>query len=273
MVLKFITAGVISAVLAGGAMYLAMDEDMLAQLRSEAKRGHVAENIPSLRRGPEAEKSGDSVVDRLLGRDGAKTQPETPPVAPILEPQDIAEDGSASDPTATNEASANAPDRDASTADETPNQGLPNRVGQKVEEAPPKRGWLEEFLPRRDDSDVATPALGEVDGPLTVNKSIFESLLEQAALVGIVDARDDAYLNILNYSLAQSRYDVAGGLVENLSSPELRDTARQRIGISHAQAGRMDAAFAVVDDIEVKELSDPIRLEIIRSVTMTRQPG
>jgi hypothetical protein len=59
-------------------------------------------------------------------------------------------------------------------------------------------------------------------------------------------------------------------LIENLSTPELRDTARQRIGISHAQAGRMDKAFAVMDGVEIDALSDPIRLEIIRSVTTPR---
>lgn len=251
MVLKFITAGVISAVLAGGAMFLAMDDDMLAQLRADAQRGGFGDSVPELRRGTDTSVQSESVVDRLLGRDDLDTLVEGAPesAASTSEIDEIDQ------PVAT-------------TPVETP-----SRVGRKVDEAPPKRGWLDDFLPRRDTVATPIPVTREFDAPPTVDAAVFDALLEQAALVEIANARDDAYFNILNFSLTQGRYDIADGLVENLSSPELRDTARQRIGISHAQAGRMDKAFAVLDDIEIKELADPIRLEIIRAVTMTREPG
>ncbi|MGJ8559948.1 MAG: hypothetical protein ACSHX3_06895 [Litorimonas sp.] len=242
MVLKFLTAGVISAILAGGAMYLAMDDEMLAQLRAEAQGVRSGDSVPALRRNAETPVEGGTVVDRLLGRDD----------------MDRNDDPSAVEPT--------------STAETLPTE-TPSRVGQTVEDAPPKRGWLDDFLPRRDTVATPIPVTREPDVPGPVDPAVFATLIEQAALVEIVDARDDAYFNILNFSLSEGRYDVAAGLVENLSSPELRDTARQRIGIRHAQAGRMDKAFAVLDDIEIKELTDPIRLEIIRSVTMSRQPG
>lgn len=256
MVLKFLTAGVISAVLAGGAMYLAMDDDMLAQLRADAQRGGFGDGVPELRGGTDGSAPTESVVDRLLGRDDIDRSVDTPisetPAADALDEN---------------------PDTSGfETSDTTPVEAT-RRIGRPVETAPPKRGWLDDFLPRRDTVATPIPVTRETDASRPVDSTVFDTLVEQAALVEIVDARDDAYLNILNFSLTEGRYDVADGLVADLSSPELRDTARQRIGISHAQAGRMDKAFAVLDDIEIKELADPIRLEIIRSVTMNRQPG
>jgi hypothetical protein len=253
MVLKFITAGVISAILAGGAMYLAMDDEMLAQLRAEAQRVRMSETVPELRRGPETpvnpeidvvvedqeETDSGSVVDRLLGRDGVSHDIENP-------------------------------DIDESTATDTAPVSPESRVGRRVEEPSEKRGWLDDFLPRRETVESPLPVRRESDAPPPADPAVFDALMEQAALVGIVDARDDAYFNILNFALTEGRYDVADGLIENLSTPELRDTARQRIGISHAQAGRMDKAFAVMDGVEIDALSDPIRLEIIRSVTTPR---
>ena len=102
---------------------------------------------------------------------------------------------------------------------------------------------------------------------------MFGTLIEQASRIEIVDARDDAYFNILIFALSENRHTVAGEVLEKLSTPELRDTARQRVGISHAQAGRMEDAFAVIDTIEIEELKDPIRLEIIRSATSITTPG
>lgn len=236
MVLKFLTAGVISAVLAGGAMYLAMDEETLAKLRAGPEAAQSVPIKPELRSGGSAQDIG--VVDRLLGRD----QP-------------------------------NAPGQDP-TAPEAPDP-LNSRIGQPVEDGTParKKGWLEDYLPRRDTVPTPRVTVRSPDQPPPVDPAVFDTLIDQAGRLEITDARDDAFLNILNFSLAEQRYDVADGMVERLSSPELRDTARQRIGISHATAGRMDEAFAVLDTVEIKELSDPIRLEIIRSVTATRQPG
>jgi hypothetical protein len=233
-------------------MYLAMDEDMLAQLRADTQRARTTDTVPELRRNADKPAVTGSVVDRLLGRDGVSRTIDAPHA-----------DASADDDGAPVD----------STSSETRSVESPSRVGRTVEDGSPKRGWLDDFLPQRDTVATPIPVVREPDAPRPVDPAVFETLIAQAALVEIVDARDDAYFNILNFSLAEGRYEVAADLVANLSSPELRDTARQRIGISHAQAGRMDQAFAVLDDIEIKELTDPIRLEIIRSVTMSRQPG
>ena len=78
MVLKFITAGVISAVLAGGAMYLAMDDEMLADLRADAQRSGFKDAIPELRRGAKTDAQGPNVMDRLLGRDAVERGANSP---------------------------------------------------------------------------------------------------------------------------------------------------------------------------------------------------
>ncbi len=139
-----------------------------------------------------------------------------------------------------------------------------SRVGQRV--APPpsqaapkpaeKRGWFDSF--KADRSVQEAPANRD---------ELFGTLMVQASQLEIVDVRDDAYLSILDYALAEDRVQVAEVVLARLSAPPLRDTARQRIGLAHARAGRTQEAFAVLEGLEIPELEDPIRLEIIRAVT------
>lgn len=95
----------------------------------------------------------------------------------------------------------------------------------------------------------------------------FEILVDQAGELELVDMRDDAYLTLLDWALRDERYIEATDVAGRLSVPELRDTARQRIGISHAEAGRMSEAFKVLEQVEIDPLRDAIRLEIIRAAT------
>lgn len=95
----------------------------------------------------------------------------------------------------------------------------------------------------------------------------FEILVDQAGELELVDMRDDAYLTLLDWALRDERYIEATDVAGRLSVPELRDTARQRIGISHAEAGRMSDAFKVLEQVEIDPLRDAIRLEIIRAAT------
>lgn len=96
-------------------------------------------------------------------------------------------------------------------------------------------------------------------------------LLAEAEKLEITDVRDGAYLNIVDFALMRGDYDRARDVLGNLSTEELRDTARQNMGIALARAGRMEEAFAVVDALEVDELSDPIRLAIIQAATENRR--
>jgi hypothetical protein len=228
MVLKFLIAGVISAILAGAAIFLLLDDATVDRIRAERERLVMPELRPERSSDPSGVTS-PGLVDRLLGRDEAITA------------QDLAD-----------------------RTDEARTQhGLSedSRVGKRLPDASD-----------RDQNDADRDAVADTEpdkgmrsrGPTS---DTFEILLDQAKLISIDDARDDAYLSILDLALAQDQVSVADQIVTRLSAPPLRDTARQRIGVTHAQAGRIDAAFAVLDGIEIPELADPIRLEIIRTIT------
>ncbi|MEM7728740.1 MAG: hypothetical protein AAF311_05635 [Pseudomonadota bacterium] len=215
MVLKFLTAGLISAILAGAAIFLLLDDDTVDRIRAERERitlsdarsqGSQSQSVQTAdtqreRRNGTRE---PDMLDRLLGRD--------------------------------------LPQTDATQDRRT----LPDdsRIGRRL-------------------APETEPGTGRaiIGG--------FDVLLEQAAMLDIADVRDDAYLAILDHALAEDRMDVAAEIVPILSAPPLRDTARQRIGVAHARAGMLEDAFAVLEDVEIDGLLDPIRLEIIRAATDT----
>ncbi|MGB3454921.1 MAG: hypothetical protein WBG08_14310 [Litorimonas sp.] len=215
MALKFILAGLISAILAGAAIFLLLDDATVDRIRAERERLTVSE----ARMTPEARDA--DMLDRLLGRDVPREAEATGIVA-----------------------------------DDAPLEG--SRVGRRVADPAPAQtsgqGWLNQFRSSRAQARKGSDA-------------VYVTLLEEAQKLRIEDVRDDAYLRILDYALAEGRYDVAAGIIDQISVPPLRDTGRQRIAVSLARAGRTDAAFAVLDSLEIEELADPIRLEIIRTAT------
>jgi len=83
--------------------------------------------------------------------------------------------------------------------------------------------------------------------------------------------RNQAYLEIIDHAIDQGDVMQAADIVDELSTPELRDTARARIGVGLAKRGSTEAAFAVLDALEIDELSAPIRLEIITALMSTQQ--
>ena len=59
-------------------------------------------------------------------------------------------------------------------------------------------------------------------------------------------------------------------MLQELSDPELRDTARAKIGVGLANSGDSQAAFAVLDEMEIDELTASMRLEIIAALMATK---
>jgi len=49
-----------------------------------------------------------------------------------------------------------------------------------------------------------------------------------------------------------------------------RDTARAKIGVGLARTGDSEAAFAVLDEMEIDELTASMRLEIITALMATK---
>ncbi len=106
--------------------------------------------------------------------------------------------------------------------------------------------------------------------PTSSKEANVDFILGEARKIEIVDMRDEAILEILDYVLDHDKSGKAADILADLSSPELRDTARARIGVHLARSGKTKAAFAVMDEIEIEELRAPIRLEIITMLMATR---
>ena len=110
------------------------------------------------------------------------------------------------------------------------------------------------------------------DKEMTSNSSFdYGAVLAQAKKLHVVDMRNQAVLEIVDFAVDNLDMTEAADLVPELSTPELRDTARARIGAGLARCGKADAAFAVIDELEIDELVAPIRLEIITALMATSQ--
>jgi len=99
----------------------------------------------------------------------------------------------------------------------------------------------------------------------------YDVVLAEAKKLLLVDMRNQAVLEIVDYAVDNKDIAEAADLVQELSTPELRDTARARIGAGLARSGKTEAAFAVIDELEIDELAAPIRLEIITALMATKQ--
>lgn len=101
-------------------------------------------------------------------------------------------------------------------------------------------------------------------------KADYSRILEEANKIEIVELRDLAMLEILDKALDCGHTGQAADIITELSTPESRDTARARIGVSLAKIHEAEAAFAVMDEIEIAESASAIRLEIISALMATR---
>lgn len=110
----------------------------------------------------------------------------------------------------------------------------------------------------------------EVFGLVSSRKDVdYDRVLAEAEKLLVVDMRNEALLEIVDYAVSRGDMEKATQIGRNLSSPELRDTARARIGKGLALRGDAESAFAIIEDIEIDELAAPIRLEIIAALMMT----
>ena len=73
--------------------------------------------------------------------------------------------------------------------------------------------------------------------PISSKETNVNFILDEARKIEIVDMRDEAILEILDYVLDHNKSGKAADILDELSSPELRDTARARIGVHLARHG------------------------------------
>jgi len=88
----------------------------------------------------------------------------------------------------------------------------------------------------------------------------------QAERMASVDLRDQAYLSAVEFALSNENFTGADEAMESLSQPQLRDTARSKIAVKYAKSGKTDAAFRIIDQVEIDDLRDFMRLQVIEAV-------
>ncbi len=91
-------------------------------------------------------------------------------------------------------------------------------------------------------------------------------IMAQAERIGSIDLQDQAYLSAVEFALTNDDFRGAGSAMEALSQPQLRDTARSKIAVKYARTGKTDAAFKVIDQVEIDDLRDFMRLQVIEAV-------
>ena len=138
---------------------------------------------------------------------------------------------------------------------------------------------LKEHLEIDDEGDLEVRIVKKMARKASKDKSrmnqrptiAYEVVLAEANKLVLPDMRNQAILEIIDYAIDKRDMSEAADLVDELSTPELRDTARARIGGGLARCGKADAAFAVINALEIEELAAPIRLEIITALMATKQ--
>jgi hypothetical protein len=91
-------------------------------------------------------------------------------------------------------------------------------------------------------------------------------VMAQAEKIQIPELRDRAYLDLVSYGLQNGEFGVASTALTKIGQVELRDTARNRISVAYAKAGKVEEAFNILEDIEVDALRDVMRLQVIEAM-------
>jgi len=101
--------------------------------------------------------------------------------------------------------------------------------------------------------------------PAEISATI-ELITQQALKIELPELRDRAYLDLVSFALKHKDYDSARAAIDGIDQVELRDTARNRMAIAYARYGQAEAAFELLEELEVEALSDVIRLQVIESI-------
>ena len=104
------------------------------------------------------------------------------------------------------------------------------------------------------------------------NDEIIEMVLAQTEMIGTQELKDQAYLDIVDYAARHRDYDTALTVLGNIKQTELRDTARARTAIAIAKDGDAARAFGIIDTVEIDQLRDVMRLQVIEALIVPARP-
>lgn len=93
-----------------------------------------------------------------------------------------------------------------------------------------------------------------------------DAVFEQAEIIMQPDLRDRAYLDLVDYATSKGMFGEAKKAAMKIQQIELRDTARSRIAMGLARFGKSDDAFALIEEVEIDELRDVMRVQVIEAL-------
>jgi len=117
-----------------------------------------------------------------------------------------------------------------------------------------------------DTVDIIEPALEPAPEVISSLDQIMPMLMVQAEKINTAAIKDQAYLDVVNFSVSQRQYRFADAAMLKISQPELRDTARSQMAIGLAMDGRAVEAFDIIDTVEIDALRDVMRLQVIEAL-------
>jgi|GEM_PF-3986963 len=126
----------------------------------------------------------------------------------------------------------------------------------------------------REDKSLSVTVIAEpYDGAMrgAASNSLIDRVMAETLKISVPDLRDRAYLDIVSYALKNEDFRAASNALQKIEQVELRDTARNRIAITHALNNDADRAFAIIEELEVDALRDVIRLQVIEALITPEQ--
>ncbi len=115
-------------------------------------------------------------------------------------------------------------------------------------------------------NEALEPVLEPAPEILTNLAQVMPMLMSQADNIGTIEIKDQAYLDVVNFSVRQRQYRFADAAMLKISQTELRDTARGQMAIALAMDGRAVEAFDIIDTVEIDALRDVMRLQVIEAM-------
>lgn len=274
MVFKTIVASIIAALLAGGVVYFGMPGEPLGNgsvsLRTSSQ---TAPQTPP-------EDTDAQTSQAQTETPNTKTQREerlidkyvTGPLRKIIRPDPNAQPQRRTQPLSRNRKSVaqiaeSANTETAEAQPETPTEA-PSRTErtQSTERADAPRYYVLENGELREIEVLPGPTTEDAVNPDASYRIL--TVTEQAKQIDASELRDRAFLDIVDYAVSEQLYTAGVSAMEEINQVELRDTARSRIAIAYARSGDSRAAFGLIDDVEVDELRDVLRLQVIEAMIL-----
>lgn len=233
MFLKTVAAGLIVALLAGGVVYFGMPAKQEGYTYAPRSASTLNNTPPP----------SENAIDRFIRRVKTAMRP------PSIESR-----------------------RQQSVALSSPraNSGAPARpYGQPAKENGVKYFRLENGELTEIDTVPRSTAVLDAVNPSASLRIL--SVMEQAEKMTQKDIKDRVYFDVVDYALSENLFTAAGSAMELITQPGLRDTARANIAVAFAKQGDADTAFEMIDAVEVDELRDVMRLQVIEAL-LPRKP-